>query len=103
VSWTIKTGLGLWGQCYTGSIVAAKESGAAGECLPVEAPPRGIALAWVPFPAATPVPITGYAGLASPRTAYVIASFADGTTRRLTPALLSGRGYIALGIPHGPG
>jgi hypothetical protein len=69
VSWTIKTGLGLWGQCYTGSIVAAKESGAAGECLPVEAPPRGIALAWVPFPAATPVPITGYAGLVSPRTA----------------------------------
>ncbi len=34
----------------------------------------------------------------------MIVSFADGTTRRLTPALLSGRGYIALAVlavPHG--
>jgi hypothetical protein len=55
----------------------------------------------VPFPAATPMPITGYAGLVGPRTAYVIVSFADGATRRLTPELLGGRSYVALAIPHG--
>lgn len=101
VSWTIKTGLGLWGQCYTGFTVAATGSGAAGECLPVEAPPRGITLARVPFPASTAVPITGYAGLVSPRAAYLIANLSDGTTRRLVPVEISVRHYFGLAIGHG--
>ncbi|HEY4854786.1 MAG TPA: hypothetical protein VII22_28705 [Streptosporangiaceae bacterium] len=65
--------------------------------LPAGSPATSVQRAAYCWPRA----ITGYAGLVSPRTAYVIASFADGTTRRLTPALLSARGYIALAIPHG--
>jgi hypothetical protein len=100
ISWTIKTGLGLFGQCYTGAAVAGSDSGQARECLPVEAPPRGIALAWVPFPATTAA-ITGYAGLVSPRTAYLVASLSSGATRRLAPDSLGGRKYISLAVGRG--
>jgi hypothetical protein len=45
--------------------------------------------------------LPGYAGLVSPRTAYVYASISDGTTRRVVPVRVAGRAYIALAVPAG--
>jgi hypothetical protein len=100
ISWTIKTGLGLYGQCYSGATVAGHDAGQAQECLPIEAAPDGVVLAWVPFPASASG-LTGYAGLVSPRTAYLMASLSNGTTRRLTPIDLAGRKYTGFAIGHG--
>lgn len=100
-AWTITTGLGLFGQCYAGAVTAAQASGQAQECLPAEAPPRGASLAWVPFPASVGSAITGYAGLVSPRTATIIATLSDGSTRLLLPHDVAGRRYFALAVGGG--
>ncbi|MGP7997582.1 MAG: hypothetical protein ACLPKI_09700 [Streptosporangiaceae bacterium] len=38
----------------------------------------------------------GYAGLASPRAAYLVAGLSDGSSLRVRPAEVGGRRYIAL-------
>jgi hypothetical protein len=91
--WQILESLGLDGQCYTG----AAGAGDAWECLPVQAVPARVALAWVPFAAGAG--LDGYAGLASPRTAYAVVTLSDGSTRRLTPVTRQGRPYLALAVP----
>ena len=101
VTWRLSMSLGSGGQCYTGSASGRGQHGQAEECLPVQAPPAGAALSWVPFPATAADGLTGYAGLVSPRTGYIIARFSDGTTRRLTPVDMGGRKYFGLAV--GPG
>lgn len=100
-SWRLSMSLGSGGQCYTGSASDRGSHGQAEECLPVQAPPAGAALSWVPLPATTAAGLTGYAGLVSPRTGYVMARLSDGTTRRLTPIDIGGRKYFGLAV--GPG
>jgi hypothetical protein len=38
-----------------------------------------------------------YPGVVNARTAYAVARLSDGTTRRLVPAIVGGRTYLALG------
>jgi hypothetical protein len=101
VTWRISMTLGSEGQCYAGSAGRRGANGVAEECLPVEAPPAGAALSLVPFPATAAAGLTGYAGLVSPRTGYVMARLSDGTTRKLTPIDMSGRKYVGLAVAHG--
>ena len=100
--WHIRASLGLFGQCYTATLRGGPGGGRGqgSECVPVAAPPRTAALFPVPVPSAhTQLP--GYAGLVNPRTAYVYASFSDGTTRKVVPVRVAGRAYIALVAPAG--
>ena len=99
--WHIRASLGLYGQCYTATLrTPGHGRGQSSECVPVAAPPRTAALSVVPVAGAQTV-LPGYAGLVNPRTAYVIASVNDGTTRRVVPARVAGRAYIALVVPPG--
>jgi len=98
--WHISMTLGGSGQCYAGAAERGNSSGQAQECLPIEAAPRGVALAWVPFPASVST-LTGYAGLVTPRTRYLMARLSDGTTRRLATIDVGGRKYTGLAIGRG--
>jgi hypothetical protein len=100
-TWRLSMSLGADGQCYTGSASGRRSHGSAAECLPVQAPPAGVALSWVPFPATAAAGLTGYAGLVSPRTSYVIARLSDGLTRKLTPVDMGGRKYFGLAVGQG--
>jgi hypothetical protein len=97
-SWKIQVSLGLFGECYTGVTTTNYGPGQAQECQPVEAPPTGLSLAMVPFPANTSAQLSGYAGPASPRTARAVVRLSDGTTQTLTPVAVSGRKYLALTV-----
>lgn len=100
MTWHIRASLGLFGQCYTATLRGGPGGGRGqgSECVPVAAPPRTAALFPVPVPSAhTQLP--GYAGLVNPRTAYVYASFSNGTTRKVIPIRVAGRAYIALVAP----
>lgn len=104
--WHISTTLGLFGQCYTASLRATtalhgnRGRGQGSACVPVSAPPRAVDLAGVPL-LSPRIDLPGYAGLVSPRTAYVLASVSNGTVRRVVPVRVAGRAYIALVVPAG--
>jgi hypothetical protein len=98
-SWRLSMTLGPAGQCYTGSATGGGPPDQAEECVPIEPFPDGVDLTSVPFPAAPQ--LAGYAGLVSPRTAYLMASLSDGTIRRLVPVDIGGRKYFGLAIGHG--
>ena len=102
--WRIKTGLGVFGQCYTAQLRAIRHGrygrGQSSECVPVAAPPRTITLSWVSVPGAT-TNLTGYAGLVNPRTRSVLVSISDGTTRTVRPVTVTGRAYVAFVVPPG--
>ena len=100
-TWHIRASLGLYGQCYTATLrTPGHGRGQSSECVPVAAPPRTATLTVVPL-AGAQTGLPGYAGPVNPRTAYVIASVNDGTTRRVVPARVGGRAYIALVVPSG--
>jgi hypothetical protein len=99
LSWAITMSLGLYGQCYQGIAGRAGREvriAGLGRCAPPEAPPAGVVLSEVPFPAG--VHVTGYAGLVSPRTAYARATLSDGTTSRVDPVTVTGRSYLGLAV-----
>ena len=99
--WHIWTSLGLDGQCYHAALrTPAHGRGQSTECVPVAAPPRTAALTVVRATSAQ-TELPGYAGLVNPRTAYVYASFSNGTTRKVVPVRVAGRAYIALVAPAG--
>jgi hypothetical protein len=74
-----------------------------GSCLPVTAPPARVALLQLILVALlqraagkhSAAVFIGYAGQVSPRAAYLIARFADGSSQRIVPATVAGRRYIA--------
>lgn len=104
--WHIRTTLGLFGQCYAASLrdTTARHGnrgrGQGAACVPVSAPPRAVDLVSVPVQSPR-IDLPGYAGLVSPRTAYVLASVSNGTIRRVVPVDVDGRAYIALVVPAG--
>lgn len=104
MAWRIRTGLGLFGQCYKAELWGLWHGrygrGQSSECVPVAAPPRTIALSWVSVPGAT-ANLTGYAGLVNPRTRSVLVSISDGTTRTVRPVNVAGRAYVAFVVPPG--
>jgi hypothetical protein len=98
-TWDMSTTLGLDGQCYSAGLRRGGRA-ASFECVPVDAPPRTIALSQVSVPGAT-TDFTGYAGLVSPRAREVVASFDNGTTATVHPVNLAGRAYVAFVDPLG--
>jgi hypothetical protein len=104
MTWHIRTGLGVFGQCYAAELWGFRHGrygrGRSSECVPVAAPPRTIALSWVSVPGAT-TNLTGYAGLVNPRTRSVLVNISDGTTRTVRPVNVAGRAYVAFVVPPG--
>jgi hypothetical protein len=104
MTWHIRTGLGLFGQCYAAELWGFRHGrygrGRSSECVPVAAPPRTIALSWVSVPGAT-ANLTGYAGLVNPRTRSVLVSISGGTTLTVRPVNVAGRAYVAFVVPPG--
>jgi hypothetical protein len=98
-TWRMSATLGLDGQCYSAELSQGGRAPSF-ECVPVDAPPRTIALSQVPVPGAT-TDFTGYAGLVSPRAREVVASFDNGTTATVHPVNLAGRAYVAFVDPLG--
>lgn len=98
--WRIRAALGPYGQCYTATLRGHGGHGHSHECVPVAAPPRTIALSWVPVPGAT-MELTGYAGLVSPRAREFAVTFGNGTTDIVHPVNVAGRAYIAFVVPPG--
>jgi hypothetical protein len=99
--WHIRVSLGLYGQCYTATLRTPNDGrGQGSTCVPVAAPPRAVDLVGVPVQSPR-IDLPGYAGLVSPRTAYVLASVSNGTIRRVVPVDVDGRAYIALVVPAG--
>ena len=104
--WHIRASLGLFGQCYTATLrdtmtlQGNRGRGQGSECVPVSAPPRSLDLASMAVQSPRIV-LPGYAGLVSPRTAYVIANIDNGTTERVVPVRVAGRAYIAFVVPPG--
>jgi hypothetical protein len=98
-AWQMSTTLGLDGQCYSAEL-SESGRGPSSECVPVDVPPRIIALNWVSVPRAT-TDLTGYAGLVSPRAKQFVVSFDNGTTDTVHPVNLAGRAYVAFVVPPG--
>ena len=99
--WHIRTSLGLSGQCYTATLRAGRGRGQSSECVPVAAPPRTVALAFVPVVGAPAQRLTGYAGLVNPRTARVAVSFSGAPDITARPVTVAGRAYVAFVVPPG--
>jgi hypothetical protein len=95
MTWHMRTGLGQFGQCYTATV---RGGGHSYQCVPVAAPPRTLALDYVPVPGARSH-LAGYAGLVSPRTASVVADFSSGPPHTYKPVNVAGRMYVAIVAP----
>ena len=98
--WHIRTGLGLFGQCYIATLRGDRRGHSSYQCAPVAAPPRTIALTWVSVPGGGSS-VTGYAGLVNPRAKELAASFNNGTTSTVRPVNVAGRAYVAFIVPPG--
>lgn len=99
-SWRIKTALGLFGQCYTGTLRGDGGHGRSQVCVPVAAPPAAIALDLVPVPGRS-TELAGYAGLVNPRTAELTVSLSDAPALTVKPVNVAGRVYVAFVVPPG--
>ncbi len=95
--WYIDTSLGLLGQCYGGTVRRGRSYV---ECLPVAAPPRTIALDYVPLQGGY-TQFTGYAGLVNPRTAKITVTFSAAPDLTVRPVNVAGRAYVAFAVPPG--
>ena len=95
-TWQIRTGLGLFGQCYAATL---RSGGHSRQCVPVAGPPRTIAVDFVPIPYGRSQ-LAGYAGLVSPRTVSVVAEFNGGLSpHTYKPVDVAGRKYVAIVAP----
>jgi hypothetical protein len=95
--WYVDTSLGLLGQCYRATVRRGRSYV---ECLPVAAPPRTIALNYVPLQGGY-AQFTGYAGPVSPRTAKVTVTFSGAPDQTIRPVNVTGRAYVAFAVPPG--
>ena len=95
-SWHISMTLGPTGQCYTLSTSLDGTPASMSDCGPIEAPPAGVSPLLIPLP--VPGGRNGYAGLVSPRAAYLMARLSDGRTKRLVPTDIGGRRYLGLAL-----
>ena len=94
-TWRIRTGLGLFGQCYAATL---RGGGHSYRCVPVAAPPRTIAVDYVPIPYGRSH-LAGYVGLVSPRAASVVVDFSSGLPHTYKPVSVAGRKYLAIVAP----
>ncbi len=94
--WRMRVTLGPAGECFTSSAGPTRQGASASVCRPVGPSPVRAALAVLPY--ATPTgTLLWYEGTVSARTAQVRARLSDGRTISMSPAVVGGRKYIALG------
>ncbi len=97
--------LGAAGDCFVGATFDGHAATQATDCVPIAAPPAGAGMlqrfVLQQRTASGNAGLTGYAGLASPRTAYLVARLSDGRSVRVRPAQADGRRYLALALPAG--
>jgi hypothetical protein len=102
--WHIRTGLGLYGQCYVAALRSAvggdNGHGQFSECVPVAAPPHLTVLHRVPAPGAESQ-FTGYAGLVNPAAVRLVVTLTNGTVLTIRPVNVAGRAYVAFAVPPG--
>ena len=100
MTWRVRTSLGLFGQCYTATLRGGPGGGHGGgtECVPVAAPPRVVALAFVPVTSAYRQ-LPGYAGLVNPRAAKVVVDLSGAPDLTVRPINVTGRSYVAFVPP----
>jgi hypothetical protein len=103
--WRISVQLGAAGDCFVGATFDGHAATQATDCVPIALPPAGAGtLQRFVLQQRTlhrHTGLTGYAGLASPRTAYLLARLSDGRSVRVRPAQAGGRRYLALALPAG--
>jgi hypothetical protein len=96
--WRISVQLGTAGDCFLGATFDGQVATRASDCRPISVPPAG-AITLQRFVIQRGGRLTAYAGLASPRTAYLTARLSDGRSVRVQPAQVGGRKYVALALP----
>ena len=103
--WRISVQLGAAGDCFVGATFDGHAATQATDCVPIVPPPAGAGtLQRFVLQQRTlhqHTGLTGYAGLAGPRTAYLVARLSDGRSVRVRPAQAGGRRYLALALPAG--
>lgn len=97
-SWAIRVGIGLYGECFTGTTITSDGPGMTQSCQPLAAQPSGMLLSWVPFPANTSEIFAGYAGPVSPRTAFALVTLANHKVLTALPTTVDGRKYLAFAV-----
>lgn len=93
-SWRMRVTLGQQGECFTVVPPPPGRGFFAQICGNVAPAPHGAVLMPLPYGGSA----VWYPGAVNPRTAYLLAHLSDGTTRRLVPALVGGRKYVAFGV-----
>jgi hypothetical protein len=103
--WRISVQLGAAGDCFLGATFDGHAATQATYCLPISVPPAGPGTLQrfliEQHTASGSAGLTGYAGLVSPRTAYLVARLSDGRPLRIRPAQVGGRQYVAVALPAG--
>jgi hypothetical protein len=103
--WRISVQLGAAGDCFLGATFDGHAATQATYCMPISVPPAGPGTLQrfliEQHGASGSAGLTGYAGLVSPRTAYLVARLSDGRPLRIRPAQVGGRQYVALALPAG--
>lgn len=97
--WRISVQLGPAGDCFAGATFGGQVATRATDCVPIALPPATVTLQR--FVIQQHTGLTGYAGLASPRTGYLVARLADGGSVRARPIQVGGRQYVAFAVPAG--
>jgi hypothetical protein len=95
--WRISVQLGTAGDCFLGTTFDGQAATRATDCTPIALPPAAVTLQR--FVLQQQTGLTGYAGLASPRAAYLVARLSDGRSLRVQPAEVGGRRYAAFAVP----
>ena len=97
--WGVTVTLGPAGECFAGASFGGGPYTSSSACVPIGLPPATAALHPVVLTAQPRV--VAYAGLVNARTATVVATLSDGTSRRIRPVTIAGRRYLALAVPAG--
>lgn len=97
--WRISVQLGAAGDCFLGATFDGHAATQATDCVPIAVPPGTVTLQHFLIDQRTG--LTSYAGLVSPRTAYLVARLSDGRPVRVQPAQAGGRRYVAFAVPAG--
>ncbi|HEX9356528.1 MAG TPA: hypothetical protein VF933_22285, partial [Streptosporangiaceae bacterium] len=97
--WRVTVTLGAAGECFAGASFGSGAYTSGSACQPIGLPPATAVLRPLVF--SMPSGPAGYGALVSPRAGTVTATLSDGTTERITPVTVGGRGYVALALPSG--
>ena len=97
--WRVTVTLGAAGECFAAASLGSGAYTSGTACQPIGLPPATAVLRHLVF--SLPSGLGGYAALVSPRAGTVAATLSNGTTERITPVTVGGRGYVALALPPG--